>query len=329
LEQDGDVEQQQGAPKELANQGVASPARFRGHLVRGHVAAADEQSAIEVAKNDPVWSQRLGLYELRHSYLWKAVLIEVFCTFGMVMTSIGVVLSSFGRQPGPDQAPVINPPTLTIAVCHFFVLMLFIFSFAAPSGGHMNPLITFSTVLTGHTPLARGVVYVPAQLLGAVLGSLVMRAALPEATTRWTENSLGQGALGGCAAGPDLSPGQQFLLEFAFSLFLICCCYGCAFDERQGRLFGPILGPAVISAALALCIFASGNLARESSGAGMNPARCFGPAVVMGGSNLDNQWAYWAGPFAAATLNAFVYWLAPPHHKAIYDEQKQSQSKTV
>jgi glycerol uptake facilitator-like aquaporin len=54
---------------------------------------------------------------------------------------------------------------LYIGVGHFFLLSFFILSFAAASGGHLNPLITWSTCLTGHTPVARTLMYTTAQVL--------------------------------------------------------------------------------------------------------------------------------------------------------------------
>jgi len=142
---------------------------------------------------------------------------------------------------------------------------------------------------------------------------------------RWTENSLGMGALAGCALGPEMTAHRQLMLEFCFSTFLLSVAYGVAFDARQSRVFGPILAPLCISATIGTCISASGSIAPESTGAMMNPARCFGPALVMGGSNWDHHWVFWIGPFAAAAVNAVVYYIAPPHHKSLYDEQRVEQ----
>ena len=50
-------------------------------------------------------------------------------------------------------------------------------------------------------------------------------------------------------------------------------------------------------------------------------ARCFGPAVVSGGSNLDGHWAYWVGPGLACIVHALIYCVAPPHHEEAYNEE--------
>mmetsp|Transcript_19061 Transcript_19061/g.26814 ORF Transcript_19061/g.26814 Transcript_19061/m.26814 type:complete len:158 (+) Transcript_19061:158-631(+) len=134
-----------------------------------------------------------------------------------------------------------------------------ILSFAASSGGHLNPMISFATTLTGHTPAARGLLYIAAQMLGAVIGASIMKDALPDETINWTKNSRGQGALAGCAAG-DLSGKQQFLLEFGFGMFVIIVAYGTAFDARQGKIFGPILAPIFVAASIATAIYSSGTV---------------------------------------------------------------------
>mmetsp|Transcript_23087 Transcript_23087/g.45019 ORF Transcript_23087/g.45019 Transcript_23087/m.45019 type:complete len:248 (-) Transcript_23087:307-1050(-) len=206
-------------------------------------------------------------------------------------------------------------------------MALLILSLAASSGAHINPMISFATILTGHTPATRGVLYIFSQMCGSVIGSQIMKDALPESTREWTVSENGQGQLGGCTYGT-LTEKQQFLIEFGFSLFVIVCAYGLAFDARQGKIFGPVLAPIFIAAAIAAGIYSSGTLLPSGySGAGMNPARCFGPAAVMGGDNWRGHWVYWFGPFTAGAVNAVVYLLAPPHHKAMYEESRRAAAE--
>ena len=84
---------------------------------------------------------------------------------------------------------------------------------------------------------------------------------------------------------------------------------------------GPILAPFMIGAVIAMMIFVSGGLMEVAggyTGAGLNPARCFGPAVAMGGTLWDNHWVWWAGPALASLGVGIIYHVIPPHHVELY-----------
>eukprot|EP00466_Bigelowiella_natans_P001057 jgi/Bigna1/136140/aug1.32_g10848 len=179
-----------GRGNDLKREGT-QPRRFQASLVR-HPPSAEEIKATKDSRKLPFLVRVLGLDELVHSYLWKAVLIECFGMAFLTIVSIGAILSSFGRQPSSTVTPIIEPPALGVAVSHFFILGLMILTFAASSGGHLNPMISFATTLTGHTPAARGLLYIGAQMLGAVIGAQIMKDALPDDTINWTKNSRGQ-----------------------------------------------------------------------------------------------------------------------------------------
>ena len=72
---------------------------------------------------------------------------------------------------------------------------------------------------------------------------------------------------------------------------------------------------------ISLLVFVSGGLMDVSggyTGVGLNPARCFGPAVAMGGTLWVSHWVWWVGPFLAALAVGLIYHLIPPHHVELY-----------
>ena len=100
-----------------------------------------------------------------------------------------------------------------------------------------------------------------------------------------------------------------------------------------------MVAPFFIGAILAMNIFVSGGIALEDgyTGAGMNPARCFGPAIATGEwvcvrlfllfnkmrFNLKfqhGQWVYWVGAIIASIIHALLYILVPPNHRNEYFE---------
>lgn len=290
----------EGPPAAEGNKG----SRFYGALVRYHTHRDTAAPSREQFSRAAV---ALGIDELYSGDVYRGTLIEFFATTIFMVVHCGIVAHAVEAYPPPAK-----DPGLYIGIGHFLLLGFFILCFAAPSGGHMNPLITWATATTGHTPIARALLYTAAQTAGAALGAVVFKAASP-----------GRLALAACHTGA-LEAGGAFVAETFFSIALLCVAYGTAFDARQGQVFGPILAPFFISAQLGLLIWASGGLAPGYTGAGMNPALCWAPNVVAGGAaDVSPQWVYWLGPFVASVIHAVVYLALPPHHKDLYDAMKK------
>ena len=96
-----------------------------------------------------------------------------------------------------------------------------------------------------------------------------------------------------------------FVTEFVLTFFLVFVVFGTAIDYRAPRLGGLFIGLTV-----SLDILAGGNL----SGAAMNPARYFGPALV--GGNLQHFWLYWLAPLTGGVAAALLY------HFLLEDEKR-------
>jgi aquaporin Z len=137
-------------------------------------------------------------------------------------------------------------------------------------------------------------VYIASQLAGATLGALALKAVFPAAL--WESGKGGTPLL---AHG--MSTGKGVLLEALLTAFLVFVVYGVAVDERGS--FAKIAG-LPIGLVLTFDILAAGPL----TGAAMNPARAFGPALVYG--DWTNWWVYWIGPIGGAVVAAAIYWFA-------------------
>ena len=133
-------------------------------------------------------------------------------------------------------------------------MSIFIISFAAPSGGHLNPLISWATCMTGHTTAVRAAFYTCAQVLGSLLGAAAFNAFSP-----------GNIGIATCSPG-ELNVKATFLAEVFFSVAMLIPAYGIAFDARQGQLFGPILAPIFIGVMIGFLIWASAGLAAGYTG---------------------------------------------------------------
>ncbi|RDW92221.1 hypothetical protein BP5796_01615 [Coleophoma crateriformis] len=208
-------------------------------------------------------------------------------------------------------------PAAFVAVSNIFLLSLFIYGLAPASGGHINPMITFATIITGLTGFARGVLYLIAQTCGAALAGGLIRGSFGRNLT------LLYGG-GGCLFQPGLmTAGQVFLIESVLSFCQIFLSFGVGLDPRQHAVFGPKLGPLLVACSLALVSFSSVGLGEGYPGAGLNPARCFAFAVSRG--DFKYQWIWWFGPVTGAVVHSLVYHLAPPYHRQLREEAVETK----
>ena len=239
----------------------------------------------------------------------RAALIEFIGSIILCFASCSIVISSVSDG-------YYDYPIVAIAIGNGLLLCLLIFATAAPSGGHLNPLITVATTLCGMCEIRRCVAYIIAQCLGYIFGALLLRIGL----NNLGNDSISNVEIGGCSFG-NLPDASAFVLEFVYSFLLIFIAFGVAFDPKQGQIYGQFVAPWFIGIILALIIFMSGGISsnNEYIGAGTNPARCLGPAVVT--ADFESVWVYLIAPLIAAIVHAPLYNLAPPHHEMEYSNK--------
>ena len=178
-----------------------------------------------------------------------------------------------------------------IAISFGLVIAVTIYAVGHSSGAHLNPSVTLAFALTRHFPLARVPLYWLAQLLGATLAALSLRALFG------TVDHLG-------ATLPAGSDGQSFGLEIVLTFILMFVTMAVATDDRAvGEAAALAIGGAILLDAM---------FGGPIRGASMNPARSFGPALVAG--DFAHYWVYGAGPIIGALLGAFGYELVRGEH---------------
>jgi aquaporin NIP len=163
------------------------------------------------------------------------------------------------------------------------------------SGAHFNPAVTLSFFLTRHLPGRDALAYVTGQLAGATLAALLLWAIWP-----------GQPASLG-ATVPSIAAGRAVIVEAVMTALLMLVILSVATDTRA------VGAPAAlaIGATIALDALFGGPL----TGASMNPARSFAPALVSG--QWRDFWVYLLGPFVGAPLGALAYQLVRGEHPGI------------
>lgn len=209
--------------------------------------------------------------------LARRALAEAVATFALVFAGCGAIVVNAER----DQAL----GAVGIGAVFGLVILAMVYATGHLSGAHINPAVTVAFTATRHFPLREAAAYVPAQLVGAVAGALTLRLA-------WhgTPADLG-------ATVPSVGAGSALVYETILTALLMLVVVAVATDTRA------------VGSAAALAIGATVGLdalfGGDVTGASMNPARSFGPALVA--NTWADFWIYVVGPMLGALVGAALY----------------------
>jgi MIP family channel proteins len=223
-----------------------------------------------------------------------AYIAEFIGTFGLVFF-ITLVVSLYVVPPTP-QAPI--QPFIDFSVVglvHAFALFLLIQTLAVVSGAHFNPAITAAFLAIRQSKPADAAVYVVCQLAGGVAGALLTKALVLD-----EGDPVNYGApVVSARLDGEILPGM--IAELVGTFFLVFAVVGVAVNPRalkdwSGLVIGTTLG-------LVVMVFA------PLTGASVNPARAFGPALVAGefGGTDDFLLVYVLAPVIGAVLAAAAF----------------------
>jgi aquaporin NIP len=175
--------------------------------------------------------------------------------------------------------------TVGIALVFGLVIMVMVYATGHLSGAHINPAVTVAFTITRHFPARDALAYVGAQVAGATAGALLLLAV-------WTDKPARLGA-----TVPSIATGSALVYEIVLTAFLMFVIMAVATDTRA------------VGAAAAIAI--GGTVGLDAlfggpvTGASMNPARSFGPALAAG--EWHAFWIYVVGPVAGAAVGALAY----------------------
>lgn len=204
----------------------------------------------------------------------RPCLAEFIGTFALVFVGIGAI-----KTAGHD--------VLGVALAHGLTIAAFASATMHISGGQLNPAVTFGLVCGGHMNLPNALRYWISQLLGALCAALICLGLFGRDVI----------VTGTPQLAIALNPLQGILVEAILTFFLVFVVYATAVDERGPRSVAGL----VIGATITLDILFGGPL----TGAAMNPARVFGPALAAG--FWRDHYVYWIGPLLGGALGGLVY----------------------
>jgi aquaporin TIP len=204
----------------------------------------------------------------------RPLLAEFIGTFALIFVGIGAI-----KTAGDN--------VLAVALAHGLTIAAFVSATLHISGGQLNPAVTFGLACGGHMKWSNAWGFWIAQCLGGISAALICLGLFGRDTV---VNGTPQLAI-------DLTAWQGILVEGILTFFLVFVVHGTAVDERGPRRIAGL----VVGATITLDILFGGPL----TGAAMNPARVFGPAVAA------NFWhdhsVYWVGPLLGGGLAGLFY----------------------
>jgi MIP family channel proteins len=199
---------------------------------------------------------------------------ELIGTFALVFVGGGAIAAGAGL--------------VGVALAHGIILAVMVSALMRISG-HFNPAVTVGFLAARRIEPMMAGVYIAAQIIGAILAAYALKALLPASVAAATR-------LGGQSISLEITAGQAIGLEAIATFFLAFVIFGTAVDPKAPRIGGLAIGLTIAADILAIGPF---------TGASMNPARSFGPAVASG--VFEGQFVYWVGPLIGAVAAALLY----------------------
>lgn len=217
-----------------------------------------------------------------------AYIAELLGTLFLVFV-VGVVVTLYVSTSPTSQ---VGSDFAVVGLVHAFVLFLLVIAFGQVSGGHFNPAITTAAWAMRRIDPVDAVVYILAQLSGAVLGALLVKGLL-----------LDEGRAGGYG-NVEVSPllGSNFaggVVEALGTFLLVMAVLAVAMNPRARQEWAPW----AIGATLGFAVMIFGPL----TGGSLNPARWFGPALIDSSIDGSDLLVYVLGPLVGAMVAFAVY----------------------
>ena len=211
---------------------------------------------------------------------WRRLFSELFGTFLLVLVGAGGAVVNAQSGDAITRAAAVAAPGLMVMAIILFM--------GAVSGAHLNPAVSIAFAARGDFPWRRVPGYIVVQLIGATLACLFLWALLGKI-----------GSLGATEPGQGISDVQAMFMEMALTVGLVSTILGTASGAQSVGVFGALgVGGYIILAGL---------WSSPISGASMNPARSFGPDLVL--LDFTHYWPYLLGPVVGGLIAVGIAWI--------------------
>ena len=223
----------------------------------------------------------------------RAGLAEMIATFALVLFGPMAATSALVIM-GADWGTSI----IIIGLTHGLVIALMIYAIGNVSGAHINPAVTIPMIIHKKIDVGNGISYIIFQILGAIIAAATHAIVLPMGSEiKYALNTPGQ------FNGVTFNDSTVFGMEVLLTFLLVFVIFGTAVNKKSPS------GWAGFSIGMTVAI--GHFIGLSVSGASMNPARTFGPAVISSLQGLDgafqSHYIYWIAPILGGILASLVY----------------------
>jgi len=217
----------------------------------------------------------------------RAYLAEAIATYGLVFfgpLSVILAIASFGEE-------LTTQSVLFIALGHGGAIGLMVYTFGHVSGAHINPAVTIPMMITKKIGITDGIGYIISQLIGAVAAAATLKVILPELGAK-----VNFATQGGPSDLINNSISSGFAVEAIMTFFLVTVIFMTAVHKKAS--------PGLHGFSIGGIIFLIHLVAVPLTGASVNPARTFGPALISG--FWEFHWMYWAAPILGGIIAGLI-----------------------
>lgn len=217
----------------------------------------------------------------------KKYVAELLGTFVLVFTGCGSAVLA-GRYIG----------NVGVSFAFGLSLLAMVYTIGAISGCHINPAVSLSMLAAGKIRLKDTAFYVLMQCIGAVIAAAVLYGiALGDPGYSLAAYGLGQNGYGAAFAS-GFSMASAFIAECALTFIFLLVIFGSTSEKTPKGFAGISIGLSLVLIHL---------VSIPITGTSVNPARSLGPAVIVGGTALNQLWLFWAAPIIGGLLAAAVW----------------------
>jgi aquaporin Z len=229
----------------------------------------------------------------------RKFLAEFFGTAILVFFGVGVATLMFGfKFDGGSVAAGVVATALTFGL----VLMALAYTLGPISGCHVNPAVTLGAALAKRIAPVEAVGYVISQFLGGIAGALVLWTLFKQSPEYHT-SVQGLGTDGYAKASLiHINAGGAFLAEVVLTALFVFVILGVTMKIANAATAGMVIGLSLTVVHL---------IGIPITGTSVNPARAFGPALMVGGTALSQVWLFIVAPLVGGALAALL-------HRAFY-----------
>ena len=210
----------------------------------------------------------------------KKFAAEFIGTFVLVLVACGVaaVTGCSGSQA--------NGAYILTALAFGLVIVAMAYSIGNISGCHINPAVSVGVLINGGMTVTDFIGYVASQFLGAIAGAAVLRGLIG------TELGLG------CNGLYDGSVMKSIVVEIILTCIFVLAVLGATSKTQNSHVAGLVIGGSLTLVHLLGIYF---------TGTSVNPARSFGPALLLGGESLSVVWVFIVAPMIGGIIAALIW----------------------